>query len=317
MSGISDLARWLAAASDVAVVTHVHPDGDALGTSGALVRALTRMGKRAACLCDDPAPHNLAFLPVEVYQPENVPFAPRYVLVCDAGSEDRIGRCAGLLSSADGAATLDHHGTSQGIGDVRVIDGGAAATGVLALALIHELGVEPDRDMAALLYAAVATDTGNFSFRNTNPAAMRAAAECLEAGIDLDDMNFRLFRARRMQKTRLIGAAIDGMSFLMEGRLAVIRVDRAMLDRCGAASEDIDTIVNFGMDTEGVQVSMLIEQRGDAVKASLRSRGDIDVAALAKKLGGGGHKNAAGATLEGTMAEVETLLVRMIGEILE
>ncbi len=317
MATISDLAAWLRRADDVAVVTHIHPDGDALGASGAVAMALERLGKRAACACDDPKPHNLAFLPVRVYPPEGFPFVPRYVLVCDAGSEERIGRCAALLKGADGIATLDHHGTSEGLGEVRVIDSGAAAAGVLALALIRALGVPLTGDMASCLYAAVATDTGNFSFRNTDPAALRAAAECLEAGIDLDDLNFRLFRARRRQKTRLIGAALDGMSFLMDGRLAVIRVDRAMLDRCGAESEDIDTVVNFGMDTEGVEVSLLLEQRGDAVKVSLRSRGDIDVSALATRLGGGGHKNAAGATVEGTMAEAETLLVRMIGEILE
>ena len=140
---------------------------------------------------------------------------------------------------------------------------------------------------------------------------------CLETGLDAEDLNYRLFRARRMQKTRLIGAALYDMEFLRDGRVALIQITREKMARCGASGEDIDTIVNFGMDTKGVAVSVLLEERGSAVKVSLRSRGELDVSVLAARLGGGGHKNAAGATLHMSMDEAVQTVHDLINETLK
>jgi len=317
MRKIDELAQWLRERDHIVILTHVHPDGDALGSTSAICMALQKMGKQAVCVCDDPVPSDLAFLPVSAVQPEQLPFAPRWALLCDAGDAGRAGRSGKLLDQVQGASTLDHHGTSRGVGDICIIEPKSSATGVLVLELIRSLGVSLDRDMAACLYAAITTDTGNFAFSNTNPDALRAVADCLETGLDAEDMNYRLFRARRMQKTRLIGAALYDMEFLRDGRVALIQITREKMARCGASGEDIDTIVNFGMDTKGVAVSVLLEERGSTVKVSLRSRGELDVSALAARLGGGGHKNAAGATLDLSIGEAAMRVTGMIDEMLK
>lgn len=317
MTKIDELAQWLRERDQIAILTHVHPDGDALGSTSAICMALKKLGKQAVCVCDDPVPSNLTFLPVSAVSPENLPFAPQWALLCDAGDASRAGRSGEILSRVQDTATLDHHATSRGEGSLRIIEPQVSATGVMALDLIRALGVSLDRDMAACLYAAITTDTGNFAFSNTTPAALRAVADCLETGLDAEDMNYRLFRARRMQKTRLIGAALHDIEFFRDGRVALIRITRDMMARCGATGEDIDTIVNFGMDTLGVAVSVLLEERGDAIKMSLRSRDILDVSALAARMGGGGHKNAAGATLHMSMDEAVQTVHDLINETLK
>ncbi len=316
MDSLEVLARWLTEADDVAVITHVHPDADALGTAMAIKLALTALGKRAACVCDDPAPLNYTFLPEPPATPEKLPFAPARALLVDAGDPDRAGRSGAILSQVP-SATLDHHGTSRGVGEVRVVDPSAPAAGVLALPLIRLLGAPLTRDMAACLYAAIASDTGNFTFPSTTPQSLRAAADCLETGLELGEIAYRLFRARRPARTRLLGAALNAMELRENGRLAILRVTQDMLNRCGATGEDVDLIINYGVDTEGVVAAMLLEQRGDAVKLSLRSRGEFDVSALAASLGGGGHKNAAGATMEMTIEEAAEYVARKIKKILD
>ena len=305
MTTISDLAKWLLERDDIAVIGHVSLDGDALGSGLALVRALRAAGRRAAMVSAEPVPHMYAFLPgtEEIVSPEELSFEPRALLYEDAAALDRAGDKGALGGRGLEAALIDHHATNTRFCPVAVVDGGASATGEMALQLIDEMGVAPDGDMAVCLYAAIASDTGNFSFSNTTPRALNAVAECLKTGVDVADMSFRLFRMRSAGRTRLLGRALDGIEYPEGGQIALMRLTREDFRSCGASDADTEGVVNFGIDTSGVEVAILAVERENAVKFSLRSRSRVDVAQMARELGGGGHSRAAGVTLEGPMDE--------------
>jgi len=293
------MARWLAARDRIAILTHLHPDGDALGSSLALALALRALGKAACVCCQDGVPDFLGMLPAQgaLFLPEDIPFEPEAAVCVDCAVRSRFGRAGALLKPGLELACIDHHLAGDVSASPALVDPKAAAAGELTAEVIDALGVPMDRALALCLYVAVSTDTGNFSFDSTTPACLTLAACCLEAGLDLAGLNYALFRCRSAARTRLLGRALDGVAFSEGGRLALMRVRRSDFAECGAVNADTEGIVNFGIDTAGVEVAVLAVELEDGVKFSLRSRGDIDVASLLAPLGGGGHMKAAGVTL--------------------
>ncbi|NLG25419.1 MAG: bifunctional oligoribonuclease/PAP phosphatase NrnA [Clostridiales bacterium] len=295
---IPELARWLESGA-IALAAHVNPDCDTLGSAYAIGQALAHLGARVALVSADEPPAMYDFMPFAgaFVRPDQLPFAPDKLLCVDCADLGRIGDVDGLLDGIRQVAVLDHHLTNECAAAPAVIDETATATGVLALLLIDELGAPLTPDMAICLYAAIATDCGNFSFSNTTPEALIASARCLATGFDIADLTYRLFRARRPARIRLLGAALNGIEYRLGGRLALIRVTAQMSAAAGAGPEDLDGIVNFGVDTEGVELSIVAEERQGFTRFSLRSKERINVAALAAAFGGGGHERAAGCSI--------------------
>lgn len=295
-----DIVRWLKQHDRLAIITHLHPDGDALGSSLALCLALRTLGRQAFVCCQDRAPDFLQLLPCEgaLFVPEEIPFEPAAVLCVDCAAASRFGRAAQLIRSYLPLACIDHHETNDLTCDAGLIDANAAAAGELAAAVIEQLGVSLTSEMALCLYVAISTDTGNFSFSCTTPQCLRVLASCLETGLDLDGMNYELFRKRSVARTRLLGRALSGIRYLNRGTIALIELKRQDFEDCGATNADTESIVNYGINTAGVDVAiMAVEQADSTVKFSLRSRGKVNVAQIARPLGGGGHDRAAGITL--------------------
>ena len=307
----TDVAKWLAARDRIAILTHLHPDGDALGASLALALALRRLGKEAFVCCQDGAPDFLAMLPADglLFLPEAIPYQPRAVVCVDCAAQSRFGRAAALIRPGLDLSCIDHHLANDIPATPALVDAGAAASGELVAEVIDALGVPLNETLALCLYVAVSTDTGNFSFDCTTPACLDLTARCLETGLDLNELNYQLFRRRTMPRTKLLGRALNGMEFSEDGRLALMRVRRGDFDACGAVNADTEGIVNFGIDTAGVEIALLAVELEGAVKFSARSRGSISVAAMLAPLGGGGHAKAAGVTLEmGFDAAVEAVM---------
>ena len=295
------IAGWLRARDDIAILTHMHPDGDALGSSLALSLALEKAGKRSFVLCQDPLPTFLRALPAEgrLFAPGSEPFAPGAYIYVDCAAPSRVGRVAEGLRPGVPTACVDHHVPDGTAPEVSFIDHGAAAAGELVDEVIGALGVEWDGAIALCLFVAVATDTGGFAFDNTRPASLRLAARCLEYGVKTGELNYALFREKTAARTRLLGRALGGISYEMGGRLAFMGLRQADFEACGAGMADTEGVVNYGIDTSGVLVAVLaVEQPDGAVKFSLRGRPGADVAALARSLGGGGHVQAAGVTVK-------------------
>ena len=295
---IEQLANWIAGRQEIALVCHVSPDGDTLGSALSLWRALLSLGKKTQVFCASSIPEMYSFLPgiEQVSNADEIKL--RSVLCVDVASRDRMGKYEAILGGCE-SACIGHHGTNEGYCDVNVVEGGASATGVVVVKLLDALGISMDREMATCLYAAISSDTGRFMYSLTNAEALRAGARCLEQPIDVDEIGFWLFRRRTLARNKLLAYALNHMFLTECGRIAVIELPQSAYEESGAASGDAEGIVNYGIETSGVEVAIQAkEQNEKQTKFSLRSRGALDVSKAAARLGGGGHANAAGVTID-------------------
>lgn len=301
---IEALADWLKRRDDVVLLGHISPDGDTVGSSLAVWHALRSLGKRAVVCLPEGVPGMYANLPgadVARTPEDELPFAPKAALAVDVSERDRLGEAGvRLFDACPERAALDHHQTNPGFGQLYALDGEAAAAGEMVVDLIAALGVPLSREMAQCLFVAISTDCGHFSYANTRPETFRAAARCVEAGIDIAAITEGLYRTRTEGRTRLLGLVLSGLERSSDGRLAWARLTEDMLKRAGARREDNEGIVNYLQEMAGVRLAVLAEQRGAATtKFSLRSKAPVNVARdVAAPLGGGGHELAAGITLQ-------------------
>lgn len=313
MIPMTELAAFLKAHDDYALFGHVNPDGDAAGSCIALAKALQKLGKRSFVVLPGGMPELYSVFPctVEISDGSSLPFAPQTGVAVDVSEPQRMGALRALHDGCAHCATLDHHATNPGFGEVCAVDGDAAACGELAVALIRELGVEMDQEMAQWLYIALATDSGRFGFSSTRAETLEAAADCLRAGADVDRITAELYRTRSEGRTRLLGLVLAGLEMNAEKTMCWARLTDDMLARANALREDNEGVVNYLLEIRGVQFACLAEERGSKqTKFSLRSKGGLDVAAdVAVPLGGGGHARAAGVTLNLPMeAALQTVL---------
>lgn len=301
------VGRLIREARTIAVCSHVAPDGDTLGSAAAMRLVLMKMGKTVSLFCDGKVPDNLAFLPgaglFRVPDGSEGPFD--LMLSVDVSDEARLGACAKLKEVSTRTAQIDHHPTNPLFMEENSVDGEAPACCLLIREQMRELKVSPDRDIAICLYTGVSTDTGNFSFPNTTAECFRLMSELMEYDLPLAELNRILFRDRAMPQVLLLGRALTSLRYHEGGRIAVMKLTRQDFLDCGALSEHADTIVNFGLDTAGTRMAMLAREtmEGTGIKFSLRAKEPDTVSDVAQIFGGGGHPQAAGITLEGSLDE--------------
>lgn len=305
MTTISDIAAWIQANDWFALMAHVRPDGDSLGSTLALKLALEQMGKHACVVYPEPVPETYQFLTDvdHIVDEDSLPFVPQCAIVIDVAEETRLGRAAKVFRMVSDRTVIDHHEIAHCEVERHVIRPEAAAAGEIICELLGELGAPLTKDIATCLFTAMSTDTGNFNFSNTTPETLRYCADCVAAGADVSVLTRTLFRLRTPQRVKLLGLGLNAIEYYAGGRLALTRITQAMFDEAGAVHSDADRIVNFLMDTTGVYVAILVEESDDGTKFSFRSIGSTDVAALARQVGGGGHEHASGATIHLPMEE--------------
>lgn len=321
MNSLNELAAYLKAHDNYAVLGHISPDGDTSGSCIALCLALKALGKRAFVFL----PGGLAKMyacfdrGIEIVSGRELPFQPETAFSVDVSEPHRLGDSREIFDSCAHRAMIDHHATNPGFGDVYFVDGYAASCGELAVALIAQLGVELTPEMATWLYVAICTDCGRFGFSSTRPETMEAAADCLRAGIDVDAIHMQLYRTRSEGRTRLLGLVLSGLEMNEEKTMCWARLTDAMLEKAHALREDNEGAVNYLLEIEGVQFACLAEERGsDTTKFSLRSKPPFDVAAnVAVPLGGGGHACAAGVTLNLPMEDALSAVLERAREALK
>lgn len=296
---LENLTKAIDKAARIALIMHISPDGDTCGSALALCRGFVLYGKDARVFCDDPVPGVYGGLEGagQVSPPEEAHGAFDLAIAVDVADRERLGRCVSLWDAAKETAQLDHHGTNPGYAGINCVRSPLSATGVLAAELLDALGVEMEPRTAECLYVAIATDTGSFKQQNTDAEALELAARCVRTGFDVGAAARRVFEIRPLAQGKLIGCALCGMEVFAGGRAALMSLSRADFVACGALPEHTEGIVNFAINTEGVEVACLLSELGDAVKCSLRALPPHDVAKIAASLCGGGHALAAGCTL--------------------
>ncbi len=312
-ASLDDVAKIIGESKKALILPHVSADGDAVGSSLALLLALRRAGLEAEVCMEEDIPLVYEFLPgtgdARVCSPD-IPSCIAQAdfdiaIALDAGDINRLGKRAGLFNAARVTVNIDHHSTNTMFAMYNYVDVKASAVGEIIYGLIKKLGVHIGRDIAECLYVAIATDTGGFRFSNTVPETHLIAAELIKCGIDVASISRRIFDTASFEKIKLMGEAINSISIFEDGKAAMIVLTDEKIARTGAVDEDFDGIVDIAGKIRGVEVAVLLRTQPDgSVKANLRSKEKVDVAAIASSFGGGGHVRAAGFTTKMPLEEV-------------
>ena len=321
-----DLAAVVAAlrGSDRFLVTsHEAPDGDALGSLLAMQLALEQLGKDTVMFLGGPSPlpGEYRFLELSERGLQREPpadLSERVLVALDCASAARVGAEPGLVEHALSTVNIDHHHDNPRFGDVNLIVEDASSTGEVLADVFRGLGVELTPEIAEALYIALVTDTGRFQYTNTTPKTLRLAAELVEAGADVHRVFQGVYENVQFAKLKLLARALDRARVLEGGEIVVSYLLRGDFEDVGASEPYSEGIIDVLRSVEGALVSALIREppRDDAParKVSLRSSVDeVDVSAIARKSGGGGHREAAGFSSDLPIEEITQFIVREVG----
>jgi phosphoesterase RecJ-like protein len=298
------------------VVTHENPDGDALGSLLAMTLALRQLGKDALMFLsgDAPLPREYAFMQLDGLRRELPDDMEERVLVAvDCAKGDRIGPDRAPEERAKVVVNLDHHHDNSRFGDINLIAPEASSTGELLRDVFRELGVELTAEIAEPLYIALVTDTGRFQYSSTTPKSYRLAAELIEAGADFHAVFRQVYESLELAKLKLLARALDRTRVLEGGRMIVSYLLRTDFAEVGAVEAYSEGIIDFLRAVEGAELAVLIREpprdTGPARRVSLRASIDeLDVSAIARAFGGGGHRQAAGFSSEASIDEITELI---------
>jgi phosphoesterase RecJ-like protein len=318
MSEPADIIAALRKCNRILISVHKNPDGDALGSQLALMLALEKMQKTVAGHNLDPVPEMYRFLPASARIRTGSRVEGRYdaIVVLDA-DPPRTGLFDGHYP-ADIRLNIDHHITNPAEWPLTWLDPSASATGEMVYELIRQLDVAMDREIALCLYTAIFTDTGSFRYSNTTPKSMRISADLIEAGADPWLVTEHVYESSSYRRLKLLGSVLAGMERSEDGKIAWVVVTEELYRRFGASAEDTENFVNFVRAVKGVEVAILFRQTASSqYKISLRSKGRVDLSGLAQSLGGGGHKNAAGSVVDGSIDEVKTRVIDAVSKAID
>jgi phosphoesterase RecJ-like protein len=302
------------------LTAHEGPDGDALGSLLGMHHLLKKIGKDSVMFLaakEFPLPIEYRFLPLEeVFHEAPADMADRVIIFLDCGNIDRM-PVDFLTKGSNRKLNIDHHHDNTRFGDVDLVMPGASCTAEIVYDIAHLLGVPIDEEMAMPLYVGLITDTGKFMYENTNAHTHRVAAELIDAGVNVDDTYRRLYEHVPIEKLRLVARALDGIGRHCGERLVVSYITAEDYAATGAGEEMTEGVIDHLRSIEGTKVAAVIRDLGNrgraARKVSLRSsEGDVDVSAIARKQGGGGHKRAAGFS---TDDDLPTLVDFLCGEV--
>lgn len=306
---------------DFLIVAHVQPDGDAVSSTLAVGWLLSRLGKTFAMINEGPIPQRMTYMykADEILDMSLTSRTRTYgnVICVDCADFKRVGRVAEWMEEGANMLNIDHHPTNDGYGTQTLIKADAAATAEVLYDLIALFDLGWDRNLAEMLYTGILTDTGGFRYSSTSPKVMQIASHLLELGVNGPDLADSLLEQLTKPQFDVLTLALGTLRMSENGKVAWVHVTPEHMEQAGAANEDLEGIVNYPRNIQGVEVGVLFKVIDEgAVKASMRSAGKVDVAAVAAEFGGGGHVRAAGCRLEGTLEEVTNRVIERISRAL-
>ena len=311
---VAECAAYLSARDDFLIFTHTRPDGDTVGSAAALTRALRALGKTAYVFDNTEVTARYRPLISDLIAPQG--FAHGCAVTVDTASTQMFPDGAERFAARIDLA-IDHHVSYGGYAGAAIVRPECAACGDLMLEIIDALGVPLDADIAAALYIAVATDTGCFSYDNTNAGAFYTASRCAEAGAPIAEINRELFRSKSAGRVAIEGAVYSGMEFFFGGRAAFVTITAAAQAAAGATEDDMENIAAVPVSIDGVDVGVTFrEMPGGETKVSVRSSPAVSSNALAAAFGGGGHAAAAGFMSRKGLDVLRARMLELLAEVL-
>jgi bifunctional oligoribonuclease and PAP phosphatase NrnA len=291
------------------ISSHARPDGDSIGSQLAMAFALRALGKDVRVVNKDPAPGPLMAFPdvstIEIA--ERVAGAFDAAIIMECGDLGRTG-VRGLERPF--VINIDHHPGNEGYGDINWFDSTAAACGEMVYELIKALAVPLSQEIATHIYLAILTDTGSFHYSSISPRTFDICRETLLAGVDPVLVARNVYDSNNMGRLKLFGTVLSTMQLDTTGRIAIVYLDHEMARAAGGTYEDTEGLINLPLTVKEIRAVVFFKQiEGDEYRVSMRSKGDIDIGAVAKAFGGGGHKNAAGCTVHGGIDALQKLFI--------
>ncbi len=317
-NSLPEMITELRKAPQVALFSHVSPDGDCIGSMLAMGLALEKLNKQIYFFNPDPVPANLAYLPGANRVASVLPLNwPEVLMFIDCTDIQRANLTTQDLPYKSLVLNLDHHISNSSFGHINVIDPQASASGEMAFSVIKELGVEIDKEIATNLYTAIVTDTGSFQYSNTTAKTHRIVAELIDQKIDLETIHSYLFDQKPLAHIKLLQRALTSLQLFSDGQIALMTLSNQDFLECGAGDNLSEGLVNHARSIEGVEVAILIRERVSmGVKVGLRSNIWLNVNEVATKFQGGGHKRAAGCSLKLSIAEAQAVVLKAVQEAL-
>lgn len=304
---LDQITETLQEAQTVLVVTHVYPDGDALGSQLALGAILEGFGKKVVLFGEEKVSHLYDFLPGSGTIVTELAGDGAFdcVVALDCGDALRLGREMDRLLEVHPFVVIDHHTGHKDFGDLRWVDPRRGSTGEMVFDLAEAMGAEISYAAAFCLYAAIVSDTGSFKYPSTTARTMRIASELIGMGVEPAKVAGRLYDNYTVNRLELLRCVLDTLQLHGDGQVAMIHVTREMFEQTGAIEEETENFINFPRALKTAKIAAFLKETRDGrISVSLRSKGkQHDVAAVARQFGGGGHRNAAGFKLTGLVME--------------
>ena len=309
-----DILRIIGEKEHFILLTHEHPDGDALGSLLGLADILDGMGKRVFTYLDEPVSHIYDFLPGCSRINNSFSELRRFLgeaghdvaaIALDCGEADRLGEMKNELLKIHPFVVVDHHLSHRNYGDLRWVESNRSSTGEMVYEISEALGQTISYDSAFALYVAIVTDTGSFKYECTRARTLEVSARLLERGVQPERVASYLYDNFTPQRFKLMEMVFGTLELHHNDNIAIIRVTQQMFEKSGALVQDVEGFIDYPRSLQTVKVAIFLKETKDnIISVSLRAKGECDVAAIAKHFGGGGHRNAAGCRFSGISLDV-------------
>ncbi len=308
---LETVAKRLLQQDDILLLSHKNPDGDTLGSAGALGAALRALGKRVAVFCSDPISSRYDYMGIELYDES---WQPKYIVAVDVAGTQLFGDAAAKYQQHVDLC-IDHHPSNSGYAGLTLLQADAAATCEIIYLLICHMGVEVTPTIADCLYTGISTDTGCFKFANTTPRTHRIAAELMELGAHFIKLNELLFESKSQRRLAIERVALSHLEYYFDNRCALMYVTWDDVLSTGADSNDLEGITSIPRMIEGVLVGITMRQlESGSYKVSVRTSEGIDASRVCEALGGGGHVRAAGCEFFGNLENAKAAVLEEVAK---
>lgn len=305
---LNNIIEKIKDSEDIYIFPHILPDGDAIGSSTALCRALMKLGKNPIIVTEDGIPKYLQFLSIGIEETiksfEDVSENIKNKTICisiDSSDEDRMGNRLSAFKKGC-SINIDHHYTNNFFGEYNYVDDEAGATGEIIFDMIKALGVGIDKEIGEAIYTAISTDTGSFKYTNTTTRTHIIAAELLSLGIDLNTISIELYQNTRLEKITLQQKVLETLTTFHHGQGAYACVTKEMIDEVQATIDETEGLIEMLRDIEGVEVAIIFKElEKGKIKVGFRAKKYFDVSKVAMEFNGGGHVKAAGCSINDTL----------------
>lgn len=315
-----DIANTLKGSSNIALVSHVMPDGDSIGSMLAVYNALGRIGKKVDVYSSDIVPNIYSFLPgygcikdcCEILK-------ERYdvLVILDCGSKDRTGMCSKLWDQACTIINIDHHATNSFFAGLNLVDTNASATGELIYQIIKLMGLDILKDEAICIYTAILTDTGCFRYSNTTSITHEIAGNLVNTGIDFGKVHDLIYRNFEFNNIRALGKALSGIELFNDGQIALMQFLQNDYKSFGFRDINTSDFIDYARDINSVEVAVFVKEiLPGEFKVSFRSKYYVDVRSICEKFDGGGHTKAAGCTMNGTIENIKKMILQELKSVI-